>query len=118
MKPEVERLATRLMGWKCLASDTHTTYWIDFKGNDVALGSWNPYEKIADAMMLAEKIGGFFIKHYATNNPDYQSWECRSDDWGHRAMAKTASEAISRVALSWLEAKEGAEIQTDGREAA
>lgn len=127
----VVKLAERVMGWTEDVSRRHRDYrlwrrpgkccintWKDAPGGHINPHCWNPYESIADAWMLVERIQGlpcsddfnWCVTLYGTTG----DWCCRihhpidvgeeEPDFGklYCEYGKTAPEAICAAALAAL----------------
>lgn len=109
----IERLAL-FMGWrKTTVSGMRGVEWAwtsaktDPASFTCAEDYWDPFTRIDDAMMVAEKIGGLILEHC-----DEDCWEgsfpnpkTKIPMWGDRPN-KAPAEAIALAALAYLDAME------------
>lgn len=110
-KDEINRLlAEKVMGWWTLESRPSDSWFADGGGNIMSEPRyWNPYDNIAQAMMVADEViamGYHFELKY--NNYDGKfAWSAafeESDTWGFQQINSTsACEAICRAALKVVE---------------
>lgn len=110
----IERLAL-FMGWEIRRSTTSgwggakkAVPFVEFQNaNQLVLGvSWNPFTRLDDAMMVAEKIGGLGLEHVPGPGPNYWLASFVKKLIVGPAEAATPAEAIALAALAYLDATE------------
>ena len=99
-RAEIERLA-RFMGWRMSSLDNGVVH--DDKNNIVR----DPFTRLDDAMMVAEKItekNQDFVLH---RHPSDGCWFAKFEFCGVIQHGDTPAEAITLAALAYLSAAEG-----------
>lgn len=94
---EIERLANSklVMGWKKLNGNRQWQCKFDYY-------KWDPFKKLDDAMMVAEKIGLLNLRHATIKN----SWIAYLGGCKFSKYGQTAAEAIALAAIAYLDWKE------------
>ena len=106
---DIELLATAVMGWKVRTSNKDgwgghnpPLKFVDFPSHQMIIGGngWNPGTNIADAMQVAQKIGGLALRQGGATRVWYADFY--GGDYSSGVQAKTPAAAIFKAAVSWV----------------